>query len=60
MFHIGFLRVVHHLYGRVILYQRQIAVHIVGGFTDRFADKLTRGVVIGFQDLNDFLIFNGQ
>ena len=46
--HIGFLGHVDYLYGRVVLHQRQVAVHIIRGFTDRFADKLAGGVMVGF------------
>ena len=57
---VGFLRHVNHLNRRVVLYQRQETVHIVGGLTDRLADKFTRRVVIGLQGINQFAVFRRQ
>ncbi|SAH82510.1 Uncharacterised protein [Enterobacter hormaechei] len=54
---IGFLRHVDYLHGRVILYQREEAVHVISGFTDRLADKFTRRVVVMLQDVDQLFIF---
>ncbi|CCJ99605.1 NADH pyrophosphatase [Cronobacter malonaticus 507] len=60
MFHVSFLGVIHHLHGRIVLHQRQVAVHRIGGFPDRLADKFARGVVIRFQHLHQRRIFSGE
>ena len=60
MLGIGFLRHVDYLHGRVILYQREEAVHVISRFTDRLADKFTRCVVVMLQDVDQLFIFFGQ
>ncbi len=57
---VGFLRHVHHLHGRVVLHQRQVAVHIVGRLADRLADKLAGGIVVGLQCINQLVVFCRQ
>lgn len=54
------LRVVHHLHGRIVLHQRQIAIHIVGGFTDWLADELACGIVIGFECFYQLAVFRRE
>ncbi len=60
VFGIGFLRHVDDLDGRIVLHQRQEAVHVVGGFADRLADEFARGVVIVLQHVDQFFIFRRQ
>ena len=57
---VGLLRHVNHLDGWVVLHQRQVAVHVVGGFPDRLADELTRSVVVGLQRIDQLTIFCRQ
>lgn len=54
------MRVIHHLYGRIVLHQSKITVHIIGGFTDGLADKLAGGIVIGFQNTDQLTVFRRQ
>ncbi|MNU76750.1 hypothetical protein D3C71_663090 [compost metagenome] len=54
---VGFLRHVDDLHRRIVLHQRQEAVHIVGGFPDRLADKFAGRVVIVFQYVQNVFIF---
>ena len=60
VFDVGFLRHVDHLHRRVVLHQRQIAVHVVGGLADRLADEFASGVMIGFQHRHQLAIFGRQ
>ncbi|CSE32293.1 Uncharacterised protein [Shigella sonnei] len=60
MFDIRFLRVVHDLHGRIVLHQRQIAIHIVGRFTDWLADELACGIVIGFECFYQLAVFRRE
>ncbi len=60
VFDVGLLRHVDHLHRRVVLHQRQIAVHIVGGLTDRLTDEFASGVVVGFQHRHHLTIFRRQ
>ncbi len=52
MFHVGALGIIDDLYRRIVLYQRQVAVHHIGGLADGLRHKLPRGAVIVSQYLH--------
>ena len=57
---VSFLRHVDDLHGRIVLHQRQVAVHVVGRFSDRLTDKLTRSVMVVLEHVHQIFIFCGQ